>query len=104
MRYTEEELDDLLDLLARSTGCAAVSDLIFWPAREMTAPRSLTLPWSVRPSLSGMEQLDRAVQRPNQAMQLTASMPAICASGVCRRERILRFMHIGLAAADLVSR
>ena len=37
MRYTEEELDDLLDLLARSTGCAAVSDLIFWPERELSA-------------------------------------------------------------------
>ena len=41
---------------------------------------------------------------PNQAMQLTASKPAVYAWSVCRRERMLRFMHRGLAAADLVSR
>ena len=43
-------------------------------------------------------------RRSNQAMQLTASKPAVYASGVCRRERMLRAMHRGLAAADLVSR
>ena len=43
-------------------------------------------------------------QRPNQAMQLTASKPAVYASGVCRRERMLRFMRRGLAAADLSAR
>ena len=42
--------------------------------------------------------------RSNQAMQLTASKPADCAWSVCRRERMLRGMHSGLAAADLVSR
>ncbi len=41
---------------------------------------------------------------PNQAMQLTASKPAIYAWSVCRRDRMLRGMHSGLAAADLVSR
>ena len=40
----------------------------------------------------------------NEAMQLTASKPAVCVSGVCRRARMLRSMHGGLAAADLVSR
>ena len=40
----------------------------------------------------------------NQAMQLTASKPAVYARSVCRLERILRSMHPGLAAADLVSR
>ena len=40
----------------------------------------------------------------NQAMQLTASKPAIYAGGVCPRELMLRGMRIGLAAADLVSR
>jgi len=40
----------------------------------------------------------------NQAMQLTASKPAIYAGNVCRRERMLRGMHLGLAAADLESR
>ncbi len=40
----------------------------------------------------------------NQAMQLTASKPAIYAGGVCLRERILRGVHRGLAAADLESR
>ena len=43
-------------------------------------------------------------ERPNQAMQLTASKPAVYASAFCRRERILRSIHRGLAAADLVSR
>jgi hypothetical protein len=31
----------------------------------------------------------------NQAMQLTASKPDVYASGVCRRERMLRGMHRG---------
>ena len=43
-------------------------------------------------------------QSSNQAMQLTASKPDIYASGVCRQTRMLRGMHRGLAAADLVSR
>jgi hypothetical protein len=43
-------------------------------------------------------------KRPNQAMQLTASKPVDCAAGVCRRTSMMRFMHRGLAAADLVSR
>jgi hypothetical protein len=42
--------------------------------------------------------------RPNQAMQLTASKPAVYAFRVCHRAGMLRFMHRGLAAADLVSR
>ena len=41
---------------------------------------------------------------PNQAMQLTASKLAVYVWSVCRRERMLRAMHSGLAAADLVSR
>ena len=41
---------------------------------------------------------------PNQAMQLTASKHAVHAWSVCRWERMLRGMHGGLAAADLVSR
>ena len=45
-----------------------------------------------------------ATRSPNQAMQLTASQLADYASRVCRRERMLRGMHSGLAAADLVSR
>ncbi len=46
----------------------------------------------------------RSTPRPNQAMQLTASKPAVYAWSVCRRNRMLRSMHTGLAAADLVSR
>ena len=46
----------------------------------------------------------RHANKPNQAMQLTASKPDVHAWSVCRRERMLRFMHRGLAAADLVSR
>jgi hypothetical protein len=42
--------------------------------------------------------------KPNQAMQLTASKSAIYTFRICRRKRILRGMHSGLAAADLVSR
>ena len=37
-------------------------------------------------------------------MQLTASKPDVHAWSVCHRKRMLRRMHIGLAAADLVSR
>ena len=44
------------------------------------------------------------IKRPNQAMQLTASKPAVYAWSVCRRQRSLRGMHRGLSAADLVSR
>jgi hypothetical protein len=39
---------------------------------------------------------------PNQAMQLTESK--VYASSVCRRASMLRGMHRGLAAADLLSR
>ena len=46
----------------------------------------------------------RDTPRPNQAMQLTASKPDVHAWSVCRRKRMLRGMHRGLAAADLVSR
>ena len=46
----------------------------------------------------------RPTNASNQAMQLTASKPDLYAWSVCRRERMLRFMHRGLAAADLVSR
>ena len=55
---------------------------------------------------SGMRIMLSSKQRlaSNQAMQLTASKPAVYALGVCRRERMLRFMHRGLAAADLVAR
>jgi len=37
LRYTEDELPELLGLLARSTGCPEISDLIFCPKHEMTA-------------------------------------------------------------------
>ena len=40
----------------------------------------------------------------NQAMQLTASKPDVYAFRVCRQRGMLRFMHRGLAAADLVAR
>ena len=50
------------------------------------------------------ESLLADAKRPNQAMQLTASKPDVHPWRVCRRESILRRMHRGLAAADLVSR
>ena len=40
----------------------------------------------------------------NQAMQLTASNLDVYAMSVCRRESMMRGMHSGLAAADLVAR
>ena len=43
-------------------------------------------------------------KRPNQAMQLTASKPAVYAWSICRRERMLRGMRIGRAAAELLPR
>ena len=43
-------------------------------------------------------------QPSNQAMQLTASKPAIYASRAYRRASMLRGMHRGLAAADLLAR
>ena len=49
-------------------------------------------------------QLPVITQPSNQAMQLTASKPDVHAWSDCRRERILRGMHRGLAAADLVTR
>jgi hypothetical protein len=42
----------------------------------------------------------RTPKPPNQAMQLTASKPDVGAWSDCPRERLLRFMHSGLAAAD----
>ena len=50
------------------------------------------------------KQSYRCREPSNQAMQLTASKPVVRAWSVCRRERMLRRMHRGLAAADLVSR
>ena len=56
------------------------------------------------PTNSTMVEPLRGTQSSNQAMQLTASKPDVYAWSVCRRERMLRGMHRGLAAADLVSR
>jgi hypothetical protein len=53
---------------------------------------------------TGDVHIDREDAKPNQAMQLTATKPVVYTSSVCRRERMLRWMHIGLAAADLVAR
>jgi hypothetical protein len=50
-----------------------------------------------------MASPDGYPKRLTQAM-LTASKPAIYAWSVCHRRRMLRGMHRGLAAADLVSR
>ncbi len=53
MRYTEEELPDILDLVARSTACPEVSDLIFWPKREMTATEIVDAALAHRPIILG---------------------------------------------------
>jgi hypothetical protein len=51
-----------------------------------------------------LQPMNEPRNKSNQAMQLTASKPVDYASGVCRRERMLRFMRSGLAAADLLAR
>lgn len=53
MRYTEEELHDLLDLLERSTACPEVSNLIFWPKRRMTAAEIVDTALAHRPIILG---------------------------------------------------
>jgi hypothetical protein len=67
--------------------------------------------WSYPPSWSALGGSDLGSTPPagstptsNQAMQLTASKLDVYASSVCHRALILRRMHRGLAAADLVSR
>ena len=69
-----------------------------------------TLPQETRELAFGQMTAARRIRdfvarkRPNQAMQLTASKPDVYAFRVCHRNRMLRGMRIGLAAADLVSR
>ena len=59
---------------------------------------------SAQPAFSAARLAVVSVDASNQAMQLTASKSAVYAWSVCRRERLLRGMHRGLAAADLVTR
>lgn len=49
MRYSEEEMPDILDLLVRSTGCPGVSDMIFWPKHPMTAAEIVDASLAHRP-------------------------------------------------------
>jgi hypothetical protein len=67
--------------------------LVFGPVAELVYWRRYVWPLD-----------SSATDSVNQTMQLTASKPVVYASGVCRRERMLRRTHRGLAAADLVSR
>jgi len=53
MRYSEQEMPDILDLLVRSTGCPAVSDLIYWPKRPMTAAEIVDAALAHRPIILG---------------------------------------------------
>jgi hypothetical protein len=53
MRYTEEELPELIDLLTRSTGCPGISDLIFWPKRSMSAAEVVDTALAHRPIILG---------------------------------------------------
>ena len=61
-------------------------------------PNIIVVPLNFRPCAR-----PESTNASNKAMQLTASKPAIYTGSVCRRERMLRFMHRGLAAADLGS-
>jgi hypothetical protein len=75
-----------------------------WMRNEPVCLKKLRLiRWLYAASLLGTVVL-MFTQPSNQAMQLTASKPAVYACGVCRRASMLRGMHRGLAAADLVSR
>jgi hypothetical protein len=56
MRYTEEELPGLMDILKRSTGCPHVSDLIYCPDRSMTAADIVDIALSHRPITLGGQQ------------------------------------------------
>lgn len=53
LRYTEEELPGLLDLLVRSTGCPDVSDLIYYSKRPMTAAEIVDAALAHRPTILG---------------------------------------------------
>ena len=53
MRYSEEEMPDILDLLVRSTACPNVSDLIYWPKRPMTAAEIVDTALAHRPIILG---------------------------------------------------
>ncbi len=53
MRYTEEELPGLMELLTRSTGWPGVSDLIFWPKRSMSAAEVIDTALAHRPIVLG---------------------------------------------------
>ena len=53
MRYTEEELPDLMDLLKRSTACPGVSDLIFYSSRPMSAGEVVDAALAHRPIILG---------------------------------------------------
>jgi len=53
MRYSEEEMPDILDLLVRSTGCPDVSVLIYWPKRPMSAAEIVDAALAHRPIILG---------------------------------------------------
>ena len=53
MRYSEEEIPDILDVLIRNTGCPDVSDLIYWPQRPMTAAEIVDAALAHRPKILG---------------------------------------------------
>jgi hypothetical protein len=51
-----------------------------------------------------LKEIGMIPQRPNQAMQRTASKPAICFLRICHRHFGCAAFSSGLAAADLMSR
>ncbi len=53
MRYSEEELPDLMDLLKRSTACPSISDLIFYPNQMMSAEQIIETALKYRPIILG---------------------------------------------------
>ena len=59
------------------------------PCRELSIPAGSAI------------HLNRQI-RPNQAMQLTANEPAVYAFRLAHHASMLRFMHKGLGAADLL--
>ena len=78
----------------------------FWLTAAYFLERQTFVLYSGRERMWGAPSNYREPQSktPKQAMQLTASKPADCASRVCRRASMLRRMQRGLAAAYPVSR
>ena len=87
----------------RASSCHGSSSAVIQSSRQQLALGGSRAVYRL-PSMIFHNGPAMRTNRPNQTMQLTASKHAIYAGGLCRRARVLRGMHSGLAAADLVTR